>query len=181
MTASTSAAIIDVGDVDVTVGDSSVDVPITITTDSSEAVAETTLLVQVADGGPGLGSITGPAITGIDFSNSVWEATTYSTVASTGLAVGDFPQLIQYEVLLDISTGEAVPADGEIATITLDTSGMELGDSYDLRVVNTKGGDSSFSGLSEPTVEDGSVTAVPEPATVTLLGLGAIALLRRKR
>jgi hypothetical protein len=143
-------------------------IPLTISTGTGETLTDMSLLVQVADGGPSLGSIAGPTITGIDFTGSVWDATDYSVSPSPGLAVGDFNQLIGYDVSIAFGTGSPVPANGILASINIDATGYTAGQSFELKLVNTVGGDSSFLGAGSVNITNGIIQIIPEPSTATL-------------
>ena len=70
-----------------------------------------------------------------------------------------------------------------LGTVTADTTGLAVGQQYSIFVDSSRDGFSSI-GLGttfDPISGTGLINVVPEPVTLSLLGLGALALLRRRR
>ncbi|MBN1764416.1 MAG: PEP-CTERM sorting domain-containing protein [Sedimentisphaerales bacterium] len=180
-----NAANIDVGDwqIDV-INNPVVDIPLLIT--GGEGLTDMVLRVQVADGGPEVGgSINGPALTAASFIDSIWEdASGGYVLPSTGIDPGDFPQIFEVNLSL-IQLGDSVPADGILATITVDASEFgltDIGSTFDLMLGGTLAGDTDFMPQSvDILIYNGSITLVPEPATLSLLALGSLALRTKRR
>ncbi len=69
-----------------------------------------------------------------------------------------------------------------LGSLTVDTTGLEIGKytlvvSFDTDLQST----ATLSGLSEPLFGSASVNVIPEPATISLLGLATLALIRRRK
>ncbi len=208
ITTPTWAALIAVPDVAVVEGTPEVEIPILISSSPAEAIKDLVLRVQVEDGGPEVavalgnpgGGIDGPSMTKINFADSVFASKPFSHEPSAGLGVtdpdpadndapGQFPQLIEYNVNL-INAGDKVEANGTLAKVKFDLTGFVAGQVFNLYVSNTVAGPTEASDGNQPgvvplslTFDDGSITLqpIPEPATLTLLGMGALALCRRQQ
>jgi len=166
------AAVIDVGTHDIGANTNSFVIPIMVTTNTAETVTDMVLRAQVEDGGTEFGgSEDGPAIVGIDYTGTVWEATNFNASFSPGLAVGDFRQLVQSDVSIDFATGVPVAANGVLVNVVVDVTGLPVGRSYALNLTGTLAGDSTFLGLPSPQINNGTITIVPipEPSSAWLL------------
>jgi hypothetical protein len=94
--------------------------------------------------------------------------------------IAGIPQIAAEGVVLQSGT---ISADGLLATLTIDTTGFFAGDpvtSWTLNMSSTLNGVTDFAGAPAQ-ITDGTITLVPEPATLSLLGLGGLAMLRRRR
>jgi hypothetical protein len=199
--------LIAVPDVAVVEGTPEVEISILISSSPAQAIKDLVLRVQVEDGGPEVaialgnpGGTDGPSMTKISFADSVFVSKPFSHEPSADLGVidpdpadnddpGQFPQLIEYNVNL-INAGDKVEANGTLAKIKFDLTGFVAGQVFNLYVSNTVAGPTEASDGNQPgvvplslTFDDGSITIrpIPEPATLTLLGMGALALYRRQQ
>ncbi len=130
---------------------------------------------QIGDGGSAAGKVdSGPKITGVDLEN----ATIFAGHNSGQTLVDSYPQLALWNIMTE-ADGVTVPANGLLATLTLDTSGIFSG-VYSLKLGDTLNGSTDF-GPVAASVTDGSLTIVPEPASLGLLGMAGCLLLRRRR
>jgi len=80
--------------------------------------------------------------------------------------------------------GENVPATGVLLTITVDVTGFSVSETFDLKLDATLGGDTAFENAGTPvtaTINNGTITIVPEPATLMLIAVGVPFLLKRSR
>lgn len=170
---------IDIADVTVPEGTTSASVPITIS--GGQAVSDMVLFLQVGHGGTVTGNPPVPQVTGFEWTGSIWEDAPGGFTKSHAFAPPD--EIPDVSLNLDVS-GETVAADGLLLSFTVDTSDMEAGDSYDLSLTTSFGDQTDLGGPAgklAPTLDDGSITMVPEPATLCLLGVGAATLLRRRK
>jgi len=124
-----------------------------------------------------------PVFQDISFTGGMWDAYANSTMG--GIAPGA-EQLAFVSVAFN-GVNDKVAANGLLVKMTVSTVGITSGD-YSLRLSNILdviGEDSYFNAQdASPIAADitnGSIHITPEPATVTLLGLGALALLRRRK
>ena len=180
-----SAATIDVGNHSIPEGTTAFSIPIGIT--GGEALTDMVGRVQVADGGSEVGGIIdGPEITGLTLVGSIWAGVAVDADISWNAAIGTYPQLVLADLSLD--AGDTATATGVLFTITVDVSGFSNGDEFDLKLSGTVDGDVEMLGddggdeiTVTPTINNGKITITPEPATLSLLALGGLALIRRRR
>jgi hypothetical protein len=127
------------------------------------------VLVEIAGAGT-LPTITGGSlVSGTIFaSNHVGETYDFSS-----------PHVAYLDV---VTASEFVDGNGVLATLVIDTSGVSAGSNFDLKLTETAFGDSMVQTLTTTvSYEDGVLQVVPEPLSVGLLGLGASALMLRRR
>ena len=136
----------------------------------------------------GSGLISAGEVAGLELVSFVWDAPLFA------LAPVFFPPSIAHDqhvgiYLDDIQIGMFIGVDQStlagpvrLGSLTVDTTGLAFGPYQvivDFGIDNTSlgagtGGDSFLSGT-------GFVNVIPEPATITLLGLASLALVRRRR
>lgn len=130
--------------------------------------------------GPDPYATDGPVLSGLDIlTDTIFAANnTGASNPEQGLGI-DLPM---FETRTTTTLSGTVVADGLLATMTVDTSGLQSG-TWTLSLSNTLNGPTDFAGLSA-IITDGSIHIVPEPATL-LLALtalvGFIAFRRRSR
>jgi hypothetical protein len=132
---------------------------------------------QVEDGGKlAGGNITGPTITKLDVITGTIFAdhNTLQTPSSTGYM---FPQVARAGTTTP--AGTTVAAEGVLATLLIDTTDIPAG-TYSLNLTGTVNLDTVF-GEIVPTIHNGTLNVIPEPATGLLAAAGATLLLRRRR
>ena len=144
---------------------------ILISTDAADKVTGTDLYVQIGTGQTGdITLVTCPLIA---------DAETYADGDGWG---SDYYGVVQFGELVSNPANDPV-ANGILATVTIDTSAVAVG-TYDLVIASTVLGDSAMyqtSGSAVITFVDGDLEVTPEPATLSVLALGGLALLRRRR
>lgn len=144
-----------------------------------EQVSALEFNIQIGDGGADVGGVdTLPVITNVDLiTDTIFDG----QPGATQIDVVDYPLAKQSTV--DISG--SVAADGRIATVTINTAGWRAGN-RDLLLDGVAGiFQVEFTGptgaVVPTTVANGSLTVVPEPATLTMIGLGLAAVRLRRR
>jgi hypothetical protein len=144
----------------------------------TEDVTSFNLRAQIGDG---TGPNAEPVFETISFGGGMWGAHA-NTV--TGGPIGSAQQFAQASVAFNTSVD--VPASGLLVSLTIDTTGFFDGDSFDLLLKDTQiGADSDFvvigGGTLAPEITNGTINVVPEPASMSLLALGGLMALRRRK
>ena len=130
------------------------------------------LNAQIGDGGPEASGTPAPVITLVDLENGIFAGNNDGQ-----WDLGSIPQLAMYSI--NTNSG-GVFADGLLVTLTIDTTGFTFPGSWPLQLQSTLNGSSDFATMPAEII-DGSITLVPEPATMSLIGLGGLTLLRRRK
>ena len=144
---------------------------------------------QIGDGGPlGGGSVPGPVFTLLDLFDDDPLTPFIFDGRNTGRASGTtngvlVPQIAHEGTTIPISTG-SFGASGLLAIFTINTTGYDSG-TWDFLLTGGNAGDTAFGYGGEEvsmTVTNGTITVIPEPASLSILLLGAgLALSRRRR
>ena len=128
---------------------------------------------QIGDGGSaGGGTDDGPVFSNLDILNG-------TIFASNNLGQFGGPGYPQLAIGSTITSSGTVSADGLLATLTVDTTGV-WSSTYALKLGDTLNGATDF-GDVHPVITEGTIQVVPEPSSVALLGLGGLAALRSRR
>jgi len=177
LSAAVSAApIINVGSHDLMENTSGETIQLYVT--GTDQVTAFNLKAQIGDG---TGPNAEPVFESIAFGGGMWDAYAYTV---TGGPISGAEQFAQASVAFN--TTVSVPADGLLLTLTIDTTGFFDGDSFDLLLKGTEiGSDSDFvvigGGTLAPDITNGTINVVPEPASMSLLALGGLMALRRRK
>jgi hypothetical protein len=137
--------------------------------------------IQVGDGGADLGgSDLGPVITGINLvGGTIWATATSPTQAN----VVEFDLARQSSV--DFATPIALTGTPIIARVEFSTLGIGPNSTAPLLLTGVAGSFDTklFAGASEVplTITNGFVTTVPEPASLAMVAVAAVALTARRR
>ncbi len=142
---------------------------------------------QIGDGGPlGGGSVSGPAFTLLNLFDDDPLTSFIFDPDNDGLRrnppYGVLVPQIAYEGIM-VSGTAPISANGLLAIFTIDTTGYTEG-TWNLLLTGTNAGNTIFGygGNEVPmTVTNGSITVIPEPASLSILLLGAGWVLRRRR
>ncbi|HHH76138.1 MAG TPA: PEP-CTERM sorting domain-containing protein [Phycisphaerae bacterium] len=130
--------------------------------------------------GDGNGGNPEPVFASFDFTGGIWDASA-STVSGGVLSQ---PQYAQTSVIFN--PAYEVATNGLLVKILIDTTGFVNGQSFDLKLAGTDiGMDSEYlatgAATIDPIIFNGTINIVPEPATMALLALGGLAMLKRRR
>ena len=141
--------------------------------------------IQIGDGGAANnGSGTKPIITNVDIigPGTLFNA---SNVGQTNAFTSDL--LWAVSTTTEASVADFLDASGVIAFVTIDTAGTAAGESYPLLLSGVATGafgppgvDTAFAGVPAA-ITNGQISIVPEPATLSLLGLAALGIIARRR
>ena len=183
---SSAAPVIVVGEHDLQAD--TADQTIEIYVSGGESVSGLNLFVQVGDGGPELSGYglaagsDGPSITGVELKpgGGIFAGIPDSQTDNPGI-----PQVKNSTIAM--TGGGSVSAEGLLAVLTIDTRGFHAEDAettWDLKLKGVLPGLGPWDTDFAPTtaeITDGSITVVPEPASVGLLVVGGVGLVGRRR
>jgi len=131
---------------------------------------------QIDDGGPASGGTLGPIITSVDLEGSLANPTIFFDNNMPQNDLGSVPQLAMYSILADSGT---VLADGVLARLEIDTSGFFGDQTWTLALGATLNGPTDFA-PTQINITDGGIH-IPEPASLALLSLGGLAIIRKRK
>lgn len=172
--AAIAGLVINLGNISIPSGTATYNVDVMIT--GGNAVTDMVAYFQIGDGGPLFGGTSGPKITSIDLTGSIW------STAAGGFSRTDnitYPTQFQ-EMNVSLSTvGQSVTGNGKLCRLVLDTAGFS--GTYALKMTTTLGGSTEFrSGATvvASSIANGNLligTALPPPVAppLTILRLPA--------
>ena len=143
-------------------------------------VSDFNLVAEIGGGGPEIGlygypeGVPGPVITGEDITGTIW-----ADKNVTPMSIALLPQFIEWGISLT-DYGDSVLASGQLLQLTIDTSRYNSG-SWTFKLTETVTGADTDFGDIPATITNGSIVIVPEPASLIWLGLGGLAMMRRRR
>ncbi len=171
---------VSVDDVTVVEGTTSVDIPIYGT--GTQDVTDMVLALQMGNGGTVTGNPAVPVFSAVDLTGTVWENLSNGYATSSAFPPPD--EIIDLNVTA-VSGSSPVSGNGLLATVTVDLTGFSTaGNAWDIHLIDDFGTTTQLlEGTGDVTgqLTSGSLTVVPEPVSLTLLGVGSVALLRRRR
>lgn len=171
------AAVINVGSNTVPQNATSAQVNISVT--GGDAVTGFNLAAVL---GNGTAAGAEPTFTSVSFAGgTIWDAAA-NTV--TGGPVAGAPQDAQASVVFN-SAGTSTAANGLLVKLFINTTGFAPGSTFPLRLGSNEIGNSTFipsgtGGTVTPTIVNGTITVVPEPAVAGVAGLASLGLLARR-
>lgn len=111
------------------------------------------------------------------FNEDVFDQTTFDRYVSEGTPT-PFVNALSYDVRIEVSTNSF--AAGELATVSTTVNGVTLSDETISWGEDNSAYVSAIAFNGPHGYDDLKVTALPEPASIALLGLGGLAMLRRR-
>lgn len=176
---SAGAAVVGIGDITAPVGSTQVLVPVTITGAPGEQLSAINLTFT--------GTINGETAQGIGLTYSL-AGTIFGGDASVVFTPPEGGMLLTLLDVVQSAVGGNVAADGLLATFVLDVSALPAGTVIELAPTSedfpTSASYRLAGGGSAPldlTFDNGTLTVVPEPASLALLGVAAAAGVLRRR